>query len=379
MANLLLFMPLFIVPIAMYFYHLQLQIFILNNKISLYEDISFRNPKKFPFLSSKTPYATLPESKDNKIEELLQNWTKFLDRNTPKIWQTVSSQEESFNNDLTINCHYNAIIPNSDIVSLPKKVVAKRASDILRECGFVYLDNLYSASFVDRIRSAYENFLVGNGSSSSPSTTATAVDPKMFQYPCQGVGRIEHMMPFQSPWNTSNLSPYASPILISILDLFLKKPFKLELMTIINSKSNSKNQRWHQGWRYLFQQTERVPPTSLVATLPLDDVTMEMGGTQFCPRKKLRFYHGFRCDNPVQAATTKGTVVLFDYKTLHRGPGNKSEKDRPMVSMVFSKSWFVNVEAFVNRGITMVQTLHQRRFWEQWYWHPDTSVEYFEV
>ena len=179
--------------------------------------------------------------------------------------------------------------------------------------------------------------------------------------------------------HTSTASPYASPILRSIVQHFLHDPYKLELMTIINSNPNSLNQRWHQGWRYLWEQTERIPPTALVVTLPLDDVSMAMGGTQFCPRKKLRFYHGLQCQDPIQAATTKGTVVMFDYKTLHRGPGNKSSKDRPMVSMVFSKSWFVNVEAYVNRGITMMQTLHQRRFWEQWYWHPEEEVEYFQV
>ena len=39
----------------------------------------------------------------------------------------------------------------------------------------------------------------------------------------------------------------------------------------------------------------------------------------------------------VSVGTTAGTLVLFDYKTLHRGPANRALSERPMVSMVFSK------------------------------------------
>jgi len=74
-----------------------------------------------------------------------------------------------------------------------------------------------------------------------------------------------------------------------------------------------------------------------------------------------------------------GTLVIFDYKTLHRGPGNDGPVERPMVSMVFSKMFFLNAEAIINRGISLVQTLHQRRYWEQWTWHPSGLDEQFVV
>ena len=151
-------------------------------------------------------------------------------------------------------------------------------------------------------------------------------------------------------------------------------------MTVINSPPGSGDQRWHQGWRYLFHPEERLPPYAVVVTLPLTDVSIEMGPTEICPGKKLRLYHGWRCNQyMVKMATTQGTMSIFDYKTLHRGPGNVASVDRPMVSMVFSKAFFLNAEAVVNRGIPLVQTLHQRRYWEQFYWHPETAVEQFRV
>ena len=187
-----------------------------------------------------------------------------------------------------------------------------KASKILKECGFVYLDDLFTKEFVDELRDFYVDFVSEKNRDVNSN----------FRYPCQGKGRIEYMMPFAPPFNESNSAPYADHRIRAIVSKFLGPPFKLELMTVINSLPGSGDQRWHQGWRYLFHETEHLPPYAIVVTVPLDDVTVEMGGTQFCPRKKLRFYHGWRCNDPVQAATTKGTVVMFDYKTLHRGPAN---------------------------------------------------------
>ena len=115
-------------------------------------------------------------------------------------------------------------------------------------------------------------------------------------------------------------------------------------------------------------------------TLPLTDVTPEMGPSEMCPGKKRRFYYGWRCDSfGLRLGSTAGTVAIFDYKTLHRGPGNAATVERPMVSMVFSKAFFLNTEAIVNRGISLVQTIHQRRYWEQFFWHPPHREEQFRV
>ena len=154
---------------------------------------------------------------------------------------------------------------------------------------------------------------------------------------------------FREPFNNSKI--YADPRLLALLSDFLQEQFKLELMTVITSPPGSKHQRWHQGWRYLFHPDERLPPFAVVVALPLADVTPDMGPTEMCPGKKLRFYHGWRCnEHSLRLGSTAGTVVIFDYKTLHRGPANEGFHERPMVSMVFSKMFFLNTEAVVNRG-----------------------------
>lgn len=47
-------------------------------------------------------------------------------------------------------------------------------------------------------------------------------------------------------------------------DFFSHEQFKMELMTVITSPPGSGDQRWHQGWRYLFHPDERLPPFAAV-------------------------------------------------------------------------------------------------------------------
>ena len=175
------------------------------------------------------------------------------------------------------------VVQSEDWVTNTEAAVNK-AADLLRECGFAYLDNFYSPATVRAYRAAYEDF--------------KRSDPRAneFLYPCQGRGRVEHMLPFASPFNDT-LALHGDPRLHRVLLAFLRNSFKLELITVINSPPDSGEQRWHQvgpylppfdqspspvpqGWRYLFHPEERLPPYAVVVGVPLADVSVDMGPTQ---------------------------------------------------------------------------------------------------
>ena len=140
-------------------------------------------------------------------------------------------------------------------LSAAARAAAKAA---LTDCGYVVLDNMYRRRQVDELRDAYEALKAGP-------------DGPLFRYPVQGAGRVAHLLPFRPPFN-ERASLYADPRLLTILYDFLGEHVKLELMTVINSPPGSGDQRWHQGWRYLFHPEERLPPYAVVVTLPLTDV-----------------------------------------------------------------------------------------------------------
>ncbi len=315
------------------------------------------------------------EASNAFVDELFQESNRFPHGHNVSAWhemlrrQTPAAFADEFNESAPDWCTdlEHIVLTEQELRQTPLSAASReRSLRSLTECGYIYLDNFFSRATVAAFREEYEAFRA------SPE----AAD---FVYPCQGPGRVEHLLPFRPPFNDSTI--YADPRLLTLLGDFLGEGIKMELQTVITSPPGSGHQRWHQGWRHLFHPDERLPPFAVVVALPLGDVTPEMGPTEMCPGHKRRFYHGWRCDaNAIRLGSTSGTVVIFDYKLLHRGPANEHpSEERPMVSMVFSKHFFVNVEAFVNRGISLAASLHIRRYWEQFFWHPGDRKTQFAV
>lgn len=280
-------------------------------------------------------------------------WVAHLDQTTPVAFQGLRDDLDCRN--------VSHITVDAAGWSEAKEKLAVR---LLTECGFVALGRLFEPAALSAVRDAFD---------------ALRASPQgdLFKYPVQGKGRFEYLLPFAPPFNDSFAFTYSDPRLIGILTRLFLGRFKLELQTIITSAPGSGHQRWHQGWPFLFHPEERLPPFAVVVGIPLVNVSLAMGPTHLCPRKKLRFYQGFRCLEDAFAFPSElGTALIFDYKTLHRGPENNAHHARPMISQVFSKLFFLNQDALTNRAIHGVQMLHQRRYWEQFVLHPDAKGQW---
>jgi len=224
-------------------------------------------------------------------------WSEHLDLTTPEVFQgSESDSAPEWCTDLSA-----VVLTPDESAKFPLSQAARsKAQRSLINCGYDNLDNFYAREEVEALRRAYVTF-------------RESEEAEAFRYPCQGEGRVEHMLPFRPPFNTSIF--HTDDRLLQILGDFLKEQIKLELMTVITSPPGSQHQRWHQGWRYLFHPDERLPPYAAVVTLPLADVSPEMGPSEMCPGKKRRFYYGWRCDDfSIRVASTAGTVAIFDYK-----------------------------------------------------------------
>ena len=119
----------------------------------------------------------------------------------------------------------------------------------------MYLDNFFPRERVAEFRAAFELFRA------TPESAE-------FLYPCQGKGRVEHLLPFAPPFNKSTF--YGDPRLLELVGDYLgERTFKLDLQTVISSPPGSQHQRWHQDWRYLFHPEERLPPYAPICALKL--------------------------------------------------------------------------------------------------------------
>jgi hypothetical protein len=94
-------------------------------------------------------------------------------------------------------------------------------------------------------------------------------------------------------------------------------------------------QPWHQDGPHL-SQAKHLKAHCLVVFLPLVDLTIANGPTEFVPTThKLGNYEA--PENPVAVCAPSGDAVFMDYRTRHRGLGNNSTEPRPLLYITYAK------------------------------------------
>lgn len=144
----------------------------------------------------------------------------------------------------------------------------------------------------------------------------------------------------------------------------------LASFSFVLSTPGSPDQAWHADGGHL-SSTHHLPCHCLNVFVPLVDVPLELGPTQFRPgtqvhtrrlgpmllaaqaRKTLRA--------PVTPTLQRGDVLVFDYRVLHRGLANRGsshssgvgqhgEGDRWVLVLTLAKSWFHDVLNFPRKS-----------------------------
>ena len=96
-------------------------------------------------------------------------------------------------------------------------------------------------------------------------------------------------------------------------DFFSHEQFKMELMTVITSPPGSGDQRWHQGWRYLFHPDERLPPFAAVHS-----ASCTVGAAALVLHRA----------SPVYCITTGGTIFRRGAAPIESAWGRERESER---------------------------------------------------
>ena len=145
----------------------------------------------------------------------------------------------------------------------------------------------------------------------------------------------------EAPFN--DLAVIAAPMVLPIIRKILGDDCVLGAYTAVISLPGSRDQRLHKDHPALFPDTEwtyNVPCFAaqiIIPLVPLDEMT----GTT-------RFYKGTHKIPTEEAEATGaqdplvplGSCLLTDYRCAHRGRGNRSQKVRPILTLIFNRPWF---------------------------------------
>eukprot|EP00164_Ancoracysta_twista_P008757 GFYU01012744.1.p1 GENE.GFYU01012744.1~~GFYU01012744.1.p1 ORF type:complete len:363 (-),score=72.70 GFYU01012744.1:577-1611(-) len=145
---------------------------------------------------------------------------------------------------------------------------------------------------------------------------------------------------------------------------------------LLMTQGGAKEQLWHADGPHLFPNIPEfnnrhtgipiLPVHCLNVFIPLVDITLENGATEFCPGthhatnnlenawvQDNRHFDGVNYDGPIlrMDGVKAGSIVLFDYRVLHRALASMSENPRPILYMTYAKSWFIDAKNFPEKQL----------------------------
>ena len=156
-----------------------------------------------------------------------------------------------------------------------------------------------------------------------------------------GDQRVMHPLPLSGPFNAPEL--YAQPLILALMSALLGPDFLIGSITLVVARPGAGAQHLHADHPPLFTRGAAgagLPAHAFTLLIPLVDTDGEVGGTEVFKGS----HRGAADPQAMGIGQTRplslGSGLLFDYRLLHRGLANRSSHDRPVLSIVYQRSWF---------------------------------------
>ncbi|MBO7743528.1 phytanoyl-CoA dioxygenase family protein [Paenibacillus sp. MWE-103] len=217
------------------------------------------------------------------------------------------------------------------------------ATALLRANGAIIIEDVLGAERTDYINEAFtkvltefeKNYVFGDGEFNAGGAT----------------GNVRMDLPFAAPFIEDDV--VANPIFLDIAEQILGRDLTLRYLASNNSMpGGTKKQPVHSDTGPLFPETFNftTPIHSLVLHVPLCDFTELNGATEFYPGgTHLNPDHVFKNGKMIQklgeamhfqaAIMPKGSFLIRDKKTWHRGCPNRSDKPRGLFTFIYQRAW----------------------------------------
>jgi hypothetical protein len=216
---------------------------------------------------------------------------------------------------------------------------AQAARDALRQHGCTILRGVFDPAAIDVLRSEFDRQWGGPGAAEMAERAKRPPPNPVLQV---GEHRHEILVKMKGAFGDPRI--FANPLLVRFLLGVLDDTIKLSGMTVVVSYPGAALQHIHRDFYPLFAEpsvSASLPHYAINVAVPLIDVDATIGPTAICL--------GSHRWDPARAARIeemsavdfqRGDCILIDYRTLHAGLPNKSSITRPILYMVYARSWF---------------------------------------
>ena len=272
----------------------------------------------------------------------------FVERNSQEL-KDISYYYNNFINKLSNNIDEKSI---------------EFASNILKKNGILIIKNTNFNEIIDNINNAFKKYddkiykLIDNKEikvdlSIQDIETGLCIEGR-------SKNRIEVKCPLEEPFINSSI--INNPIIIQILNNVMEeKMLEIDTLSLVRSKNNIEPQEWHADitpTNQIFQQINKIamPPDGIVMIIALNDITLDLGPTEFLPgshfwntsrnnyvnldNKDIIGYLPTTVKKHCCPLLYKGDIILFDIRLYHRGGVNKTDTNRDIMYISYLKKWY---------------------------------------
>ncbi len=209
----------------------------------------------------------------------------------------------------------------------------------MRNGGCVLLRGVFPTGMIDGL---YREFLSQYGTMDLRQMSEQAKKPLPNPFLEVGGGRFEIVPRMRGAFGDPEL--FANALLRRFLMPLLGSDMRLSSCTIVVSHPGAELQHIHRDHPHLFNEPSvgRILPVYGVnVSVPLIDVDMQTGPTGVWPGSHLWAESQTPSPETITAVPVqRGDCVLMDYRTLHTGMPNRGTRIRPILYLVYTRTWF---------------------------------------
>ncbi len=204
------------------------------------------------------------------------------------------------------------------------------AASLFASYGVLQVDNVFPVDMIQRLQDAF-------------FTRYTSYFRKDDHPDALRLGDQRYMLTvdMDPPFNDPRL--YASPMLLPIVQKLLGDDSILGAFTAVISLPGAGTQSLHKDAGALFPATpwqHSVPSFAIQLIVPLVPLDTEVGTTRVIKGShtvSLKQAKEMDSQDPV---VPLGSCLLTDYRVSHRGLGNRSDRVRPILTIIYNRPWF---------------------------------------
>ncbi|MEO7634247.1 MAG: phytanoyl-CoA dioxygenase family protein [Sphingomicrobium sp.] len=206
--------------------------------------------------------------------------------------------------------------------------------------GCLVIDRLFDPALIDSVRREYE-------------AQYSSFDPANLP-PHMNVGDKRLHLPLRLRGPLLQAELYAHPLLMTILANILRTTFVIDNVNCVTALPGASDQKFHRDHPHLFAEQDglaaTLPVFAVTVAIPLIDLDQATGTTKLFAGSlsatgdekngPLSF------DKEICPFVKRGGCFMMDYRLWHRGMANLSQRDRPILYIVYAREWFTDVINF---------------------------------